>query len=697
MKNIINYINSQGRFKTNNEIIESSFWFVVSSMLNLVKPKINYNKKKYNINYFGITLAGSGSGKSFAYSESKKLFSDQIKKYSDVLLHDFKDKNQEIEITIDGQDISIEKFAPEFENSIEGTSEGLYLRALFLDTIASGSLNVVHEEIMDIIKESNINKLKEIYDGSFKGKIIKGQANKNIYNLIANMLVFGSSIALKRDKNTWEAFNKSIGSGIYRRSFIFYQEPSAIQKHTDKLEFDIDKINKYILNIEEFIKKNIHSVVSKFSYPTIFVDIDATEYLNGINDELLYFANQHIDDERYSAEIGSFDKILKLAGLHSILNGEDKISQNNIEYAYNFYLRCRESTEALFNIESQANRIYKILRNNGKMTKSQILEKEFFNRATFNEDLLLVEEIAYQNSMVLKIIGSKIKSYKLEDMPKTDMNKIIVSVPKVDKREKTTDYISYELPFFGDKGSIEKLCTTESVSNFCLVHFDNGKRKSDKALEGQNCIGIDVDNGASLQETIDKLQGLIYIIYTTKSHQKDKGGIICDRYRILLPTKTKFFVDNEKHKELITNLCEALDVGSYDVSTRNIDRLWFNNPIGEIFKNEYGDLIDVTPFLPETNKAIEIKQQVESIKDYEYDDKDEIERRIFGMVKWTLNNAYPSNRNNALFRLGAFVGSIAGLDRALYEVEKVNNMLSEPMNIKELKQTVFKSLSRKFT
>jgi len=693
---IINYVNSQGRFVSQKELIENAFWFTFSSLLGSVQPKVEFKYKLYNINYFGITIAPSSAGKSFVYEQCKKLFGEDLnQKYKNLITKGYKLNTQnptDDEITIDGFQTNIKNYIPNFENTIEGTKEGLYLRALALSKSFFGSLNLIHEEIMDVIKDSNLNVMKELYDGRFIGKVIKSSINDNIYGVVSNMLIFGSSTSLKRDQKVYEYFAKALGSGIYRRSFIYYQEPTDIQLRTDTEYYEQPDLSF----IREYINKHIKEITESGNYPELHFTVDAEEYLELINHELVEFANKYKEDERFSAEVGSFDKLLKLSALHALLNRREQISYDNVEYAYNFYKHVRSTNLELFNVEPQHRRIYRVIKKLGKATKSEILESDIFNRMTFNEDIKLVDEYAYRKNEVLQVRGSKIKTFSIEPMPMVDLNKIIVSIPKVDKKEKTTDYISMEIPFFGENQSVERLVKSDKVSNFCLVHFENGKRKSDKTIEGQNCIGIDVDNGITLQETIEKLKDYVYLIYTTKSHQKDKGGLICDRFRILLPTKSKFFVDNERHKELITNVCEALGVGSYDVSTRNQDRLWFTNPECQTFKNQQGELFDVIPYLPDTEVREIIEKQIEKFDEKDYD-TDEVNRRIGGMIKWFINNTYQGNRSNNLFRLGSFIGDLTGsFERIEEELYKANSMLSEPISEKELRKTVLASLKRKY-
>jgi hypothetical protein len=689
IEKVVNVLSSKGRFRTKRELIENAFWFSFSSYIGLIQPKVVYKNKKLDINYFGISIAPSGVGKSFIYEEAKKLLEIENKKYIDVIRFGLPKEVANDEITIDNDKVKIESFVPNFENTIEGTKEGLYLRALALSKSLYGSLNLIHEEIMDVIKESNINVMKELYDGKFIGKIIKSSINENLYGLTSNMLVFGSSTSLKRDPSIYTYFIKAVGSGIYRRSFIYYQEPTDIEVNNNKSNEKID-----FEYLREYIRKWLKGINEYGLYPEIKISDEANEYIELINYELIDFANQYKEDERFSAEAGSLDKLIKLSGLSAILNDREEIKYEDIFYAYDMYKRFRESNKELFNVEPQHKRIYKVIKKLKKATKTEILESDIFNRSSFNEDLLLVEELAYRNNERLIVKGSRIKTYSIEPMQESNLNKVIVSYPKVDKREKTTEYISVEIPFFGSSQSLESLVVSDKVSNFCLVHFKDGKRKSINTIENQNCIGIDVDYGISLNEVLDLLRDYTYIIYTTKSHQKEKDGLVNDRFRILLPTKTYFNVDNERHKELISNVCEALGVGSYDVSTRNQDRLWFTNPNGEVYKNQ-GELFDVIPYLPDTNKRESIERQLVKFNEGDYNE-DEVSKRIGGMVKWFLNSTYKGNRNINLFRLGSFILDLTNdLERSVEEVYKANSMLEEPISEKELRDTIIKSLKRR--
>lgn len=670
INHIVNYINSQGRFETSKEIIENAWWFSVSSLLGLLQPRISY--KNLPLNYFGITIASSSAGKSFSLDKAIELLNPNMQGYKKIILQGFEKANmvlpfddEEGEILIEGSKVPLKNFLPtDFTINIEGTPEGLYLRALALSHSWCGSLNVINEEILDIVKDSNLNRMKELYDGKFNAKIIKSNVNRNIEDINANMLIFGSSIGLKRSLSTYQMFSNALNSGIYRRSFIYYEPPKERQFKNEENRYNVETIEFVVNNIKEFIKCNIDKRLEGESI-VIPVSINDRKY-EEINHELLEFSNQHLDDERFNAELGSFDKIVKLATLHAIAGGSQNVVDDDIGYAYDFYKRCRDTVQDLFNTEPQHKRIYKLIKQYGELTKSEILEKDIFQRNTFNEDIGLVYELAYRNNEVLVERGHKIKRYSIEPLPRTDLNKIIVSIAIDGKGAKSVLFKNLELPFFGERNSIEKLVRSENYEAFSFVHYD-GKRSDKNAIEGQNAIAFDFDEGITIEEAQEILKPFTYILYTTKSHAEENH-----RFRVILPTKHKFYVNPEQHKGLIENIANLLGLPSYDVATRNISRLWFTNPYAVVLKNE-GDLLDVLCCIPETESEKYItKAENENIDDITKD------KRIHGMIRWTIANAYKGNRNSSLFRLMKFLIDLRA-ENVNEIVYRTNALIDEPL------------------
>lgn len=86
-----------------------------------------------------------------------------------------------------------------------------------------------------------------------------------------------------------------------------------------------------------------------------------------------------------------------------------------------------------------------------------------------------------------------------------------------------------------DFHNLHNLCKSDKrqVSHFS---FFSGLKKSENwDNDNQNIQIFDIDDGLSLLEAKEMFREFKYLIYTTKSHQVEKKGIKCDRFRIILP------------------------------------------------------------------------------------------------------------------------------------------------------------------
>ena len=83
--------------------------------------------------------------------------------------------------------------------------------------------------------------------------------------------------------------------------------------------------------------------------------------------------------------------------------------------------------------------------------------------------------------------------------------------------------------------------------------FENGLKKSENwNNNNQNLLILDIDDGLTITEAKEKFKDYKYLICTTKSHQKDKKGIVCDRFRVIL--KAINVPQGDEYFEYIKNL-----------------------------------------------------------------------------------------------------------------------------------------------
>lgn len=91
-------------------------------------------------------------------------------------------------------------------------------------------------------------------------------------------------------------------------------------------------------------------------------------------------------------------------------------------------------------------------------------------------------------------------------------------------------HANYMAQVTGEWRSTHKI--TELV-DYCGGYFPSGKRNN-KSARGISVIILDIDEDVTLKQGIELFSFYKSLIVTTKSHQKDKKGLIADRFRVIL-------------------------------------------------------------------------------------------------------------------------------------------------------------------
>lgn len=644
-----------------------------------------------NINFYGMLFMSSGEGKGYAKQVMQKPFQKILKKMPETI-------NQ---LALNGIMIP-EQYANkgpvDYTVGIGSSDIGMYIASLFISASQVGSLNIEIDEFGDHIgKAENIALMKELYDGFMIAKLIQGDSSstvrRNVEGLPTNMLAYGSAMGIKQNNQKMKSFKELTQTGLYRRSYIYHEAPQkSIKKEHEYFNID-DLIESYekmpsgtsILPGKVAIKNPIND---------FHVNDDAKEKLAQFQDELIDLKNKNLYDELIPLDEHAYKMTEKVAAIVAILNLDKEVEIKHMEYAIDLFKRTRLTVSGLFEHIPEFEKIYLLISNSPEpLMKTDIMKKIGLTNKEFDDNIQLVDEYAHRFNQKLSEVGSKLKRYNIKEFEINKLDKMIVSISTsfTNKPETSINFKPFTVPFFASSGSsIETLISNKNVQSFCLSHYEpssraeNGHRKLDYFIRGQNMIAFDIDEGMSLEQAKITLSKYTYIIYTTKSHQKEKNDEVLDRFRILLPTKTMFYVSPEEHKILYENLSIALDIPSYDVQTRNVSRLWFTNPDAEIFKNE-GESLDIRCCLPETQTSETAMPAISAINE------DEEDKRIAGMMKWFIINTTKGNRNGNLFNLGCFIAEILGSQYVSQRLEYANNLLPEPVSGRELETIISQS------
>jgi len=137
--------------------------------------------------------------------------------------------------------------------------------------------------------------------------------------------------------------------------------------------------------------------------------------------------------------------------------------------------------------------------------------------------------------------------------------------------------------------------------------FSEDKRKADNVVYLGNLLIYDYDDGITVDEMKSKIKSLDIsaLIVTTLNHQKDKKGVVCDRFRLILQLKECIGSDisTSMMEEVLQEVDNALDLGmAYDDACKTIERFYSPAP-NQLHYYFDGMTLDISPIISDVKKS----------------------------------------------------------------------------------------------
>lgn len=139
----------------------------------------------------------------------------------------------------------------------------------------------------------------------------------------------------------------------------------------------------------------------------------------------------------------------------------------------------------------------------------------------------------------------------------------------------TENFKQIKIPFF------KIMDLVKSKFNYSSGVFKNGYRNKDNYLEYSDLVIFDIDDGCTIDEAKKIFEPFDYILATTKSHQKEKNGVVCDRFRIILKTETPITLNKEDYSKLMEEVFK--DFPFVDTVCKDASRFYFPSADSEIY------------------------------------------------------------------------------------------------------------------
>jgi len=152
-------------------------------------------------------------------------------------------------------------------------------------------------------------------------------------------------------------------------------------------------------------------------------------------------------------------------------------------------------------------------------------------------------------------------------------------------------------------GQLVDAVSMEDIASLVIKHtwsagvFKDNYRNKNNFLYC-DIIGLDFDSNVTLNWAIDTFKEYKHIIATTKSHQKEKNGVICDRFRVIL--KLKYPIKTQE--EFTATYLELMKLWPTDPACKDASRQYF--PCVEVIAgNNEGLEIQPIEKLPLNNRT----------------------------------------------------------------------------------------------
>ena len=142
--------------------------------------------------------------------------------------------------------------------------------------------------------------------------------------------------------------------------------------------------------------------------------------------------------------------------------------------------------------------------------------------------------------------------------------------------------------------------------------FKDGYRNANNYLGGNDLVFLDIDDGMTLTEGKELFKNLKCIIMTTRSHQKEKKGLTCDRFRVILKLDKPIDLNQDEYKKAMQAIFDYFG-STADESTKDSSRFFFASPPDcEVWYSEGKTLFDWRPVYEKAKHLKELSLQYEA-------------------------------------------------------------------------------------
>jgi hypothetical protein len=573
----------------------------------------------------------------------------------------------------------------------EGTPEGSRQLRTKILMGGCGALSLQIDEIgSNLLKNTDLLTLYlELFDtGRVKDKVTKSTAeNKRIEPIDGstptNALLFGTDTKLFDAGPVEKEFLSFLSTGYARRCLFGAGIPAG------ETEVTAEELYAQLTQAENsHMVQRLATLFAELADPGRFgwqVQMGDNEAIELLRYKLACEkASKRLPEheETRIAELRHrYSKALKLIGALAFTDGVADVEMIHVHQAIKIVEESGEAFNRMLTRKKPYQKLAEFLAAVGSEQTHSDLDAAlpFYPEAANKRKDMLLDAISwgYRNHIVIRQTYGEggVPFLSAKALEKTDLSRVTFAY---------SGHFAYEFkaerqPFDQLHRVIRAAQEDGSPIHWVTHHFEDGHRKTENAIPGFDLVVLDVDGEFPLSAAQDLFAEWTHLIHTTKSHGVNGE----DRYRIILPTNYRLEMTADEYREFMDNVHGWLAWKLKDESSNKIAQKWTSCPQGGHVYN-WGELFDVTRFIPRTSRNEALKAQVKELKDCD------------ALERWFAPRMGPegSGRNNEMIKFAlALVDGGLPLVEVEARVRAFDRKLQHPLGETELRDSILKTVA----
>lgn len=636
------------------------------------------DKKRVPANIYGIAIAGSGLSKSRSLGYIESLFMDKASKSLQKLVNDRMELLDPFDIeeiqklTKDGVKLSL-IFKSATDSAVSAIRSMMDKFGVYSVNVALDELGSVLSKEFELLSDTLLN----AYDhGLLKPNLRRTTGTSVTHNPVPhNLLMFGSpTLIFESKEETEKLFFDLLGAGMTRRS-LFSMVHTKTNHYTLKID---DKMQSRI----DIVSNRLNDIVNKYQNVAIPFEMEAADayeqYETDCKTESESFSQFEIYEMVYTQNKHWLS--LKVSGILAMLDMSDYITIEHFTDAQSIVENSLLNLSQVINRPEKYELLVDWLLSHGMeeseytLTQKLPFYKDIKNKRQFIE---LMKGYAYDKNLTLMIQEKhNVTFYSAKGRKKVNLEEPLLFSYSNDmaKGYFDNDDITWK--------DLYKVVTSDKGICYSAHGYKDGHRTKDNANEGFELVILDVDANVSLDMAKLLFEDYTYLICTTRSHQVEKNGKTCDRFRIILPMKDRLELNKDEYSMFYKAMIEDLPI-EVDCAVSDISRMFFSAS-GEYWYNE-GMLFNATKYIPNTQES----------EVYQKEGTRLAKKNINGIGQYIIRNE-GNGRNNQLAKYALLLMDTGySHDECKEEVLKLNRQFQSPLAEQEIRRTLFKTIERK--